>query len=56
MLVIILGKVIPVHCLKISKADDRVLEIDVQRAWKELGLESKYNNEVGVKVFISQLK
>lgn len=56
LLIMILGKVIPLHCINISSADDRVLEIDVLRAWEELDLESKWSNEVQVKVYISQLK
>jgi hypothetical protein len=55
LLITILGEVIPVHTVSISKADSHVLEIDIERAWKELNLESKWSNEVGVKIYISPL-
>jgi hypothetical protein len=56
LLITVLGKVIPLHTVKKSIADDRVLEIDVQTAWKELDLDSKWSNEVQVKVYISRIK
>ncbi|KAK5109106.1 hypothetical protein LTR62_007563 [Meristemomyces frigidus] len=54
-LVLILGKVIPMGCVKVSEevGEGDVLEVDVGRAWKEMGLESGWNNEVGVEVFVS---
>jgi hypothetical protein len=53
MMITILGKVIPVGTVKASEVDAHVLEIDVERAWKELELESGWSNEVEVKIFIN---
>lgn len=53
MMITILGKVIPVGTVKVSEVDPHVLEIDVERAWKELELESGWSNEVEVKIFIN---
>lgn len=53
MLIIILGKVIPEHTVSLSKSNPKVLEIDLERAWKEMGLDSGWSNEVAVKIFIN---
>jgi hypothetical protein len=53
MMITILGKVIPVGVIKVSEVDEHVLEIDVERAWKELDLESGWSNEVEVKAYIN---
>ncbi len=50
-LVLILGKVVPVHTVKCSDKEN-VLEIDVETAWKEMGLSSGWSNEVGVEILI----
>jgi hypothetical protein len=55
LLITILGEVIPVHTVSVSKVDSHVLEIDIESAWKELNLESKWSNEVEVKIYISSL-
>ena len=52
-MITILGKVIPVHTVTVSKADEHVLEIDVETAWKEMELESGWSNEVEVKIYIN---
>ncbi|KAF4963939.1 hypothetical protein FSARC_8074 [Fusarium sarcochroum] len=52
-LITIQEKVIPLRTVAISKADDHVLEIDIGKAWKELGLESRWSNDVEVKVYFS---
>ncbi|KAF4972632.1 hypothetical protein FZEAL_9557 [Fusarium zealandicum] len=52
-LVTIQEKVVPMHTVTISKADEHVLEIDIGRAWEELGLESRWSNDVEVKVYFS---
>ncbi|KAK5129980.1 hypothetical protein LTR08_002573 [Meristemomyces frigidus] len=49
-LVTIFGKVIGVECVRVS---GKVLEIDVERAWREGGWDAGWSNEVGVEVFIS---
>ncbi|KAI9729542.1 MAG: hypothetical protein M1834_006738 [Cirrosporium novae-zelandiae] len=51
MLVTILQDVIPRHTIR-ARAEQGVLEIDVEKAWKEMGLNSGWNNEVGVELFI----
>lgn len=53
LMITILGKVIPVHTITVSKSDEHVLEIDIEKAWKELQLESGWSNEVEVKIYIS---
>jgi hypothetical protein len=53
MMITILGKVVPVDTIKVSEVDGHVLEIDVERAWKELDLESGWSNEVEVKIYIN---
>lgn len=55
LLVTILGLVVPVHTVSISKVAACVLEIDVERAWTELNLESRWSNEVEVKIYISHV-
>ncbi|KAK3048550.1 hypothetical protein LTR09_010044 [Extremus antarcticus] len=58
-MVIIFGQPIPQHC--VTKADSinreaknnaGVLQIDVERAWKEMELEPGWSNEVSLEVFI----
>lgn len=44
---------IPFPCVSKSKEDSSVLEIDAERAWKELGLSDDYMNEVTVDIYIS---
>jgi hypothetical protein len=56
MLITILGKVIPEHTVSVSKSNSKVLEIDLETAWKEMGLDSGWSNEVGVKIFINAPK
>ena len=45
------GQPIPPHTVSVSKADDHVLEVDIETAWKEMKLESGWANEVEVKVY-----
>lgn len=56
MIITILGKVIPVHTVSVSKVDENVLEIDVEAAWKEMDLEPGWSNEVGVKLYLNPTK
>ncbi|KAK6717835.1 hypothetical protein SNK05_001012 [Fusarium graminearum] len=49
-LITIQEKVIPVHTVAISTVDKHVLEIDIGKAWKDMGLESRWSNDVEVKV------
>ena len=50
-LVLIQGKIVPVHTVSIGKTGN-VLEIDIEAAWKEMGLQSGYANEVGIEVML----
>ena len=52
-LVTILGSTIPVHTVSISTISENILEVDVERAWKEMGLYSGWQNEVAVQVFMA---
>ncbi|KAF4449434.1 hypothetical protein F53441_7296 [Fusarium austroafricanum] len=52
-LITIQEKVVPLHTVAISRADNHVLEIDIGKAWKELDLESRWSNDVEVKVYFS---
>ncbi|KAE8443523.1 hypothetical protein EG329_001763 [Mollisiaceae sp. DMI_Dod_QoI] len=52
-MIMIQGKVIPVHTVQICKDDSHVLEIDVATAWKELDLEAGWSNEVEIKIYIN---
>ncbi|SCO79310.1 related to seed imbibition protein Sip1 [Fusarium oxysporum] len=52
-LITVQEKVIPLHTVAISKVDTRVLEIDIGKAWKELGLETRWGNDVEVKVYFN---
>jgi hypothetical protein len=53
LMITIQGKVLPVHTISVSKVSEFVLEIDVEKAWKELELESGWSNEVEVKIYIN---
>ncbi|OTB04406.1 glycoside hydrolase family 36 protein [Hypoxylon sp. CI-4A] len=50
-MVTILGEPIPPHTVTVSTLDSHVLNIDVEKAWKEMGLEAGWANEVEVKVY-----
>jgi hypothetical protein len=39
--------------VKVSKSDKHVLEIDTEKAWKLLKLDSGWSNEVEVKIYIN---
>ena len=52
-MIMILGKVIPFDTVRISKTSENVLEVDVEKAWKELKLDSGWSNEVAVEIFLS---
>jgi hypothetical protein len=53
LMITIQGKVLPIHTITISKVSEFVLEIDLEKAWKELDLESGWSNEVEVKIYIN---
>ncbi|KFX96760.1 hypothetical protein V490_03157 [Pseudogymnoascus sp. VKM F-3557] len=52
ILITILGQVIPFPAISINKHSPHVLEVDILRAWTELGLKAGYSNEVQVKLSI----
>jgi hypothetical protein len=51
-MVMIHGKPIPVGCVKVNEVCGKVLEVDVERAWKEMGEEAGWSNEVSLEVFV----
>lgn len=51
--VLLQGSPVPFHCVGRSERDERVLEIDVERAWNEMQLVGGFDNEVGVELFLS---
>lgn len=55
-MITILNEVIPLHTVSVSKSDPRVLEIDVETAWKEMNLDSGWSNEVEVKICLTAAK
>ncbi|KAI1378578.1 glycoside hydrolase family 36 protein [Hypoxylon crocopeplum] len=50
-MVTIQGQPISPHTVTVNTADDHVLSIDVEIAWKEMGLEAGWSNEVEVKLY-----
>ncbi|CAG8978652.1 hypothetical protein HYALB_00011748 [Hymenoscyphus albidus] len=50
LMITILGKPVPVHTVGVSSVDEHVLEVDVEKAWGEMGLRPGWSNEVGVKL------
>jgi hypothetical protein len=50
-MVTIQGQPIPPHTVSVDKGDPRVLDVDIETAWNEMGLESGWSNEVEVKVY-----
>ncbi|KAI8244355.1 putative galactinol--sucrose galactosyltransferase 6 [Colletotrichum sp. SAR 10_96] len=49
-LVTIQNSVIPVSAVSVCKNDDKVLEIDIEKAWEEMGLHPGWSNEVEMTV------
>ena len=50
-LVLIENKVVPQHTVTISK-ENSVLELDIEKAWAEMELQSKFGNEIAVEVLV----
>jgi hypothetical protein len=42
---------IPQSAVSFSTQDPRVLEVDIEQAWKEMNLDGGWSNEVEVKVY-----
>jgi hypothetical protein len=53
-MVMIYGKPIPVGCVRKSEkvGSGNVLEVDVERAWKESGEKAGWSNEVTMEIFM----
>ena len=51
---LMLGKPMPKHCVKKSEevGVGKVLEVDVERAWRESGEDAGWSNEVSLEVFV----
>lgn len=45
------GQVIPPHTVSVNKTSSSILEIDIEKAWKELDLKPGWSNEVEVKIY-----
>jgi hypothetical protein len=52
LFVTIAGTPVPVYTVTKSRKDPAVLEVDIKAAWKELGLRTRWSNEVVVKLFL----
>ncbi|KAI9762815.1 MAG: hypothetical protein M4579_000168 [Chaenotheca gracillima] len=52
-LVLILGRVVPVHTVKVNKASNNVLEVDIEKAWEEMDLQSNWSNELEVTIVVT---
>ena len=50
-MVTIQGQPIPPHTVTKSGEDQQVLEINVEAAWEEMGLNAGWSNEVELKVY-----
>lgn len=44
---------VPEECVRKSKKDERVLEVDMAKAWKLLELKAGWGNETALKVYIN---
>ncbi|KAL8773665.1 MAG: hypothetical protein Q9209_001431 [Squamulea sp. 1 TL-2023] len=51
-MVLIRDRPVPVHCVKVADDNKMVLEIDVETAWKEMGFQAGWGNEVEVEVIM----
>ena len=49
---LLFGKPIPLHCVKISKTDGKILEMDLERAWEEGDYNVTWSNEVVVQLLV----
>jgi hypothetical protein len=44
---------VPLHTVHVSPENESVLEIDVATAWQDMKLESRWSNEVQVKILFT---
>ena len=47
------NQAVPAHTVRVSETSSSVLELDIEEAWNEMGLDSGWSNEVNVDVFIT---
>lgn len=50
-MIMIQGRAIPMHCASINM-DESLLEVDTEKAWKEMGLQAGYGNELGMDIYV----
>ncbi|KAI5864854.1 glycoside hydrolase family 36 protein [Durotheca rogersii] len=50
-MVTIQGQPIPLRAVSVNTIDNRVLNVDIETAWKKMGLKAGWSNEVEVKVY-----
>jgi len=51
VLIMMFGKVIPQHTVKINE-EAPILEVDIEKAWDEMGLKPGMSNDIPLKIFI----
>ena len=52
-IVTIQGQAIPIEAVSVCETDSNVLQIDVERAWKDMALQPGWSNEVEVKLYFA---
>ncbi|KAI1177359.1 raffinose synthase Sip1 [Nemania sp. FL0916] len=50
-MVTIYGLPVPLHVVSVDQRDNRILAVDILKAWTEMGLSSGWSNEVEVKIY-----
>ncbi|KAL8686230.1 MAG: hypothetical protein Q9218_007255 [Villophora microphyllina] len=53
VMVLMKERAVPAHTVSVLSRDKRVLEIDVEKAWEEMGLQAGWGNEVEIVVLVS---
>ncbi|KAK3945452.1 raffinose synthase Sip1 [Diplogelasinospora grovesii] len=56
LMVTIQGQPLPPKAVSVNDKDGHVLEVDIEKAWNEMGLESGWANEVTVKIYFHMQK
>jgi hypothetical protein len=46
------GKPVPLDCVRVSETDERVLEIDLEKVWREGNFSQTWSNEVAIELFL----
>lgn len=53
-MITILGRGVPQHTVSAEGIlHSKILQIDIERAWNELGFDGRYSNEVPIVIYIS---